>query len=436
MAEFKNWLSASKLHASYLAVMLSIAIFSDHFFIVISLVLLGIVVWQYFHLYRLNRWLWKERSFTPPEAKGTWGEVYDGIYKLQKSNRKRRQELGRLIKRFRLGAESLPDAAIVFDEHNYIVWCNTLAAKLLGIAWPADLGQRVNYLIRNPAFTKYLDSQEFDKPINLPSPLNDRITLEFRIMPYAEGQLLMMARDVTKIRQLENMRKDFVANVSHELRTPLTVLQGYLEMMQEIESLPPAILAKGRDTMLEQTHRMRGLVEQLLVLSNIESSAEDIFQNIVDVGSLLSVVEGEAKTLNRTKSHDISFDIDKSLNAYGVEQELRSAFSNLVFNAIHYTPEKGEINVSWSRVAEGALFKVEDNGDGIAPEHISRLTERFYRVDKARSRKTGGSGLGLAIVKHVLSHHYSELKIESQLEKGSCFSFLIPNNLLPLSKRQ
>ena len=244
-------------------------------------------------------------------------------------------------------------------------------------------------------------------------------------MPYA-GQLMMVVRDISRLKQLEQMRKDFVANVSHELRTPLTVVTGYLEMMDEDNLPPPSMWAKAHQTMIEQCHRMDSLVNQLLSLSRIEGARKYDNDKPVRVPDMLALIATEANSLNKEKGHEISFDVDPDLDIVGAPDELRSAFSNLVFNAVHYTKPNGNIHVQWQMKDDQALFSVADNGDGIAPEHINRLTERFYRVDKARSRKTGGSGLGLAITKHVLTRHDSHLDISSEVGKGSCFSFAFP----------
>jgi two-component system phosphate regulon sensor histidine kinase PhoR len=244
-------------------------------------------------------------------------------------------------------------------------------------------------------------------------------------MPYA-GQLMMVVRDISRLKQLEQMRKDFVANVSHELRTPLTVVTGYLEMMDEDNLPPPSMWAKAHHTMIEQCHRMDSLVNQLLSLSRIEGARKYDNDKPVRVPDMLALISTEANSLNKEKDHQISFDVDPDLDIVGAADELRSAFSNLVFNAIHYTKPNGNIHVQWQIKDDQAYFSVTDNGDGIAPEHIHRLTERFYRVDKARSRKTGGSGLGLAITKHVLTRHDSHLNIRSEVGKGSCFSFAFP----------
>jgi two-component system, OmpR family, phosphate regulon sensor histidine kinase PhoR len=267
-----------------------------------------------------------------------------------------------------------------------------------------------------------MHQHEYDDPLELDSTHASEQVLEIRVMPYA-GQLMMVVRDITRLKLLEQMRKDFVANVSHELRTPLTVVTGYLEMM-DADNMPPAKMwEKAHGTMIEQCKRMDALVNQLLSLSRIEGARKQNNDKPVNIPSMLALIETEAHSINQDKNHTLTFDIDQQIDILGSADELRSAFSNLVFNAIHYTKPGGQITVKWHLNGQKAEFYVVDNGDGIAPEHINRLTERFYRVDKARSRKTGGSGLGLAITKHVLNRHNSELHIESILGEGSCFSF-------------
>ena len=265
--------------------------------------------------------------------------------------------------------------------------------------------------------------------MEMPSPINDGKVLEVRVMPYAEDQFMLVVRDITRIRSVENMRKNFVANVSHELRTPLTVLKGYLEMLEE-DLPPPARWKKMQQVMLEQTLRMDNLVDQLLTLSRIEVATDIDRTHIVDVPKMLLMLQHEAKALSGAMRHELHFQVDEQLKIHGDEDQLRSAMTNLVNNAIKYTPAGRKITVQWYRNGSKAVFSVTDEGEGIALEHIGRLTDRFYRVDRARSRQTGGSGLGLAIVKHALSHHDSGLSIESTPGKGSCFSFLIPESLV------
>ncbi|WP_312073154.1 phosphate regulon sensor histidine kinase PhoR [Atlantibacter sp.] len=394
----------------------------------------SLLFWHFWNLMRLSWWIWVDRSMTPPTGRGSWDSLLYGLHQMQMRNKKRRRELGSLIKRFRSGAESLPDAVILTTEEGNIFWCNGLAQQLLGLRWPDDNGQNILNLLRYPEFTNWLKGRQFTRPLNL--VLNNGRHLEFRVMPYSEEQLLMVARDVTQMHQLEGARRNFFANVSHELRTPLTVLQGYLEMMDD-KPLEGPLREKAIHTMREQTHRMEGLVKQLLTLSKIEAAPALVLNEQIDVPMMLRVVEREAQTLSH-KKHLIRFEVDNTLKVLGNDEQLRSAISNLVYNAVNHTPEGTEITVTWQRTPQGAKFSVQDNGPGISAEHIPRLTERFYRVDKARSRQTGGSGLGLAIVKHALSHHDARLEIESQPGKGTCFSFVLPERLIanPAPARQ
>lgn len=386
----------------------------------------GLLVWHFLNLLRLSWWLWVDRSMTPPPGRGSWEPLLYGLHQMQLRNKKRRRELGNLIKRFRSGAESLPDAVVLTTEEGTIFWCNGLAQQVLGLRWPDDNGQNILNLLRYPEFTLYLKHRDFSRPLNL--VLNNGRHLEFRVMPYSENQRLMVARDTTQMHQLEGARRNFFANVSHELRTPLTVLQGYLEMMQE-QTLEGAPREKALHTMREQTQRMESLVKQLLTLSRIEAAPALALNEKIDVPMMLRVIEREAQTLSHDR-HTLRFTVDDSLKVLGTEEQLRSAISNLVYNAVNHTPAGTTISVSWQRDPHGALFAIDDNGPGIAAEHIPRLTERFYRVDKARSRQTGGSGLGLAIVKHALNHHDSRLNIASKPGEGTQFSFLLPERLI------
>ncbi len=394
------------------------------------LVSLWQLAWHYKHIFLLDKWLWRDRKLTPPAGDGSWQQIFDGIYFQQRRERRKRKELRTLVRRFRDGAEALPEAVVVLSEDWSIIWCNKLAQLLVGLRWPSDEGQRIDNLIRSPEFHQYLKQQRFQQPLEVLSPTSVNVVLECKMMPYGKAQFLLIVRDITQLKQLEQIRKDFVANVSHELRTPLTVLQGYLEMMEGSTTPPQAVWSKAHTVMLEQTRRMDSLVQQLLTLSRIEAAARVQFEDEVNVPAMLHLIAEEAQTLNREKQHQLSFSIDDNLTVTGVADELRSAFSNLITNAIKYTPAQGEIRVSWQREHQKAVFTVADNGEGIAPNHVKRLTERFYRVDQARARHTGGTGLGLAIVKHVLSRHNSQLLILSEPGKGSTFSFALPPELV------
>ncbi|KQN47383.1 PAS domain-containing sensor histidine kinase [Serratia sp. Leaf50] len=382
--------------------------------------------WNYYNQLKLSHWLWLDRSITPPSGLWSWEPLFYGLNQMQMRNRRRRRELALLIKRFRSGAESLPDAVVLTTEEGNIFWCNGLAQELLGFRWPEDNGQHLFNLLRYPELRSWIQGREFSRPLTL--QLNNTHFVEFRVMPYSEGQLLMVARDVTQMRQLEGARRNFFANVSHELRTPLTVLQGYLEMMEDAKLEEP-FRSKALDTMQEQTRRMDGLVKQLLTLSRIEAATNIDLQEKVDVPTMLGMLEREVQTLSGGR-HEIVFKINDQLKVFGNDDQLRSAVSNLVYNSVNHTPTGTRIEVSWQHTAQGAQFQVSDNGPGIAPQHLPRLTERFYRVDKARSRQTGGSGLGLAIVKHALTHHHSRLDIMSEIGVGTRFMFTLPNRLI------
>ncbi|MBY7733364.1 phosphate regulon sensor histidine kinase PhoR [Vibrio bathopelagicus] len=385
--------------------------------------------WHLHNQMRLSAWLWDEKRLTPPSGSGNWESLFNGIYRMQQRQRRKRKELTNLIRRFRNGAESLPDAVVVFRGEGNIVWCNKLAQYLLGFRWPDDSGQPISNLIRTPDFIKYLNKQDFSEPLEMPSPLNVERMLELRIVPYTEGEHLMVVRDVTQLKQLEGMRRNFFANVSHELRTPMTVLQGYLEMTEDPDMIVGPMWTKAHGVMTEQLNRMNSLVNQLLTLSKIEAAPMHELDEVVNVPAMLEVLEKEAASLSGDREHKLEFDIDKSLRVLADEDQMRSAISNLVYNAVKYTPPGATVKVRWYQTSQGACLDVSDTGDGIEPQHLHRLTERFYRVDKARSRDTGGSGLGLAIVKHALSHHDSHLEIQSEVGVGSRFHFTLPSRL-------
>lgn len=383
---------------------------------------LSILLWHYRQLVKLVNWLWNSKTILPPEGSGSWSHIYDGIYGRIKRYKKRQKELNKVVRRFRDGAEAMPDAAIVLDADFDIRWSNKKAAKLIGIRWPTDEGQRIDNLIRSPIFSKYLEKANYNKTCSLPSPINSDIQLELRFMSYGIDGLLILIRDVSQINRLEEMRRDFVANVSHELKTPLTVVRGYVEMIQSTDVGLDQQWQQAFSTIELQVTRMDRLVEQLLILSRVEAHSENVLKTRINMPVLIEQLAEDANWLNQDKHHNITLSIDKSFGVVGVETEIKSACSNLIANAIAYTPSEGEIHICWQRKGSQMCFTVTDNGPGIKPEHINRLTERFYRVDKSRSRNTGGSGLGLAIVKHVLHHHNAELRINSQWNEGSDFS--------------
>ncbi len=402
--------------------------------LVLFLSLAGYLGWHLRNLYRLYAWLHDGHSFHPPEASGIWGDVFNLIYRSQLRNRKRKKRLTSLIKRFQEATAAMPDATVILDSEGGIEWFNGAAQRLLGLQAGRDVGQRVVNLIRSPEFRLFLAQGAPNEPIRLPSPTDEHTTLNFRVVPYGQSQRLLIARDVSEQQRLEQMRRDFVANVSHELRTPLTVIGGFLETLLEDSEEYPEHLSRSLRLMEQQSGRMSQIVEDLLLLSRLETDSNRPPRETVAVAAMLKMVEEGMATMAAEKGQQLQFQCDDTLWLYGAEKELYSAFSNLITNAVHYTPEGGQIVVRWYRSERGAHFEVEDSGRGIAPQHIPRLTERFYRVDVGRSRESGGTGLGLAIVKHVLNRHNASLRISSAINRGSTFSCDFPAELIVANK--
>lgn len=389
------------------------------------------LVWHLVHLVRLEKWLRKEGSATPPIGNGVWGELYYHIHRMRQRNRKSKRRLADVISRFRESTSALPDAAVVLRSGGEIEWFNKAAARLLGLNLQDDIGQRIINLLRHPSFANYLTEGDFSESLEMPSPADETLILEINIVPYGgKHQNLLIARDITRIKSLEEMRKDFVANVSHELRTPLTVLTGTLETMSDAddsETLKP--WRRSIDHMQQHNLRMLNVVDDLLMISRLETEDHQSEHHPVALSAMLKNIHDEATALSN-KQHHITMDVTPGLWLVGDEKELHSALSNLVTNAIRYTPVDGSIVIKCHPDDSGIAFCVRDSGIGIAPHHIQRLTERFYRVDAGRSRERGGTGLGLAIVKHVLDRHSAHLEIRSQVEKGSEFCCHFPQKLI------
>ncbi|WP_422136398.1 phosphate regulon sensor histidine kinase PhoR [Endozoicomonas sp. ALD040] len=406
-------------------------------FLGLCVVMGGYFVWSFRQLFKLLDWLNdpKARSKEPPESKGFWGQIFDGIYRLQKQHSRSRQKLAGVIERVQESTAALNDGVVMIDNQSNLEWWNPAAGTLIGLKTPDDQGQLITNLLRDPRFVDYFEQGGYQKALEIPSPINPDHQLQFNITVYGKGNRLMTVRDVTRLNQLEVMRKDFVANVSHELRTPLTVVSGYIETMLDSlgpdSGLPP-VWEKALNRMQEQSLRMQNLVADLLLLSKLESAEAQADENGVHVKTLLSSIVEDGCALSGESRHQISLDCPEDVFLAGSSNELRSAFSNLVFNAVRYTPEGGKILVRWWQDGEGGHMMVEDNGVGIDPMHIPRLTERFYRIDKSRSQNTGGTGLGLAIVKHVMLRHGGKLTISSHPGKGSRFICHFPEKCLEL----
>jgi len=379
------------------------------------------------HLTQLNSWLINKRQDVP-DAGGLWGEVFDRIRNLTRETEHREDQLHEMISRFQSASAATPDAMLIVSRRDEIEWANTSSGRLFGVATPRDTGQRLVNLLRHPAFISYLERGEFTEALEMTSPVQSERSLSVRIIPFGSNQKLIIGRDMTHLAQLEQMRRNFVANISHELRTPLTVLTGFLETLKDMEQPANGELRKHFRTMHDQALRMSRLVDDLLTLSRLETTPAAIHEAEVDVAALLASLKETAELLSGDQRHRITLEADPALHLLGNEEELRSAFSNLVNNAVRYTPPEGEIRLCWRLEDDRPVFSVTDTGMGIPPQHLPHLTERFYRVDTARSRDTGGTGLGLSIVKHILLRHEARLVIDSEIGRGSTFRCVFPRS--------
>ncbi|WP_017901737.1 phosphate regulon sensor histidine kinase PhoR [Pseudomonas asplenii] len=385
---------------------------------------LGIyLVWTLKQLLRLHEWLRLHKpDEAPPDGYGLWGDVFDSIYHLQRRDQRVRGRLQAVIDRVQESTAALKDAVVMLDSEGNLEWWNRAAETLLGLKTPQDSGQPVTNLVRHPRFKEYFEQDNYAEPLEIPSPTNDRLRIQLHITRYGNNEHLMLVRDVTRIHQLEQMRKDFIANVSHELRTPLTVICGYLEtLLDNAEDVNPRWL-RALQQMQQQGGRMQTLLNDLLLLAKLEATDYPSDNHPVQVDSLLQTIRNDAQALSGPLNQSITVEAAPGIRLKGSEGELRSAFSNLVFNAVKYTPAEGTIRVRWWGDEQGAHLSVQDSGIGIDNKHLPRLTERFYRVDSSRNSNTGGTGLGLAIVKHVLLRHRARLEISSVPGHGSTFT--------------
>ena len=385
------------------------------------------------HLARLAQWLASPVAGKVPEGTGNWDDVLAALHRFERATAKREEQLADALARFRRAAQALPDGVVILDAANRIEWCNPTAEAQLDINGKADLGQPIANLVRDPELIEYLAASDDASPIRIARGAGRSFMLQ--LIPYGQSQKLLLSRDTTQAERVETMRRDFVANVSHELRTPLTVLVGFLETVRELK-LDPQRVRDYLGMMREQASRMHRIIEDLLTLSVLESAPPPPVEH-VRVASLLERLRSDAEALSGGR-HAISLQGSPNVDLLGSDSELASAFGNLVSNAIRYTPAGGTVRLAWRDGPDGAEFSVEDTGLGIAPEHIPRLTERFYRVDRSRSRETGGTGLGLAIVKHALARHQAVLDVESKPGAGSRFTVRFPpQRTIPLeSARQ
>jgi two-component system phosphate regulon sensor histidine kinase PhoR len=382
------------------------------------------LAWQLVNLYLLDRWLRLRSQMDPPNIGGIWGDVIGQVIRLHRRKRYHKQRLVQLYRELRRSTAALPDGVIILSTQNEILWFNRQAARLMGLKRPVDVGLRVDNLIRTPEFVRYLHGDDFSMPLVIRPPVQTELYLALQVVPYGGGQSLLLVRDVTRQMRLEEMRKDFVANASHELRTPLTVISGYLDTLADDSSIDAAWAGPIKD-MRAQAQRMNTIIADLLELSRLESTDGEAEREPIDVPSMLERMQRDALARG-DRPRQIMLDLESEDGLYGAPQELESAFTNLLVNAMKYTPGEGTVRMRWWSDDEGAYFAVIDTGIGIPAEHIPRLTERFYRVDAGRSRERGGSGLGLAIVKHALQLHGGWLEVQSVEGKGSTFTCHFP----------
>ena len=399
--------------------------------IVVSILVLAIpLMYSYINLGQLAKHVQSDSIENMPLPSGLWEEVLSRLQRQVKNLKQRMRNIELQHERFIEAFQASPNGIVMLDEEDQIEWCNSISERFFGLVFKRDVMQRINFLIRRPEFIQYISKRNFDEPLMLERMGPDSsLSLMLQMFPFGNQRHLLLVQNVTDLQKADAMRRDFVANVSHEMRTPITVLMGFLETVQSLD-LEKSQRDQYFDMMMSQARRMKSLVEDLLTLANLEANSSPAVSNMVNVETLMALLKNDAEALSQGK-HIFNFEISNVEHLLGDEREILSAFSNLVSNAIRYTPDDCEIHVRWSVNAEGqGQFSVTDTGPGIASEHLARLTERFYRVDRSRSRDTGGTGLGLAIVKHIANRHQAQLAIESTPGKGSTFQLNFPKERL------
>jgi len=382
------------------------------------------MLWTFSHIARLYDWLDQGAVGLPPDASGVWGDMTDYLYRMQQRNDRAKQSRRQLSERVRSITSALPDGIMTLSPDRVLEWWNPAAETLLGLQ-KGDRGQSIINIIRDPRFVAFIQHRELPPPVELSSPEDPSRTLMYSAAEFGSGNIILVVQDITRLRNLEQMRQDFVANISHELRTPLTVLSGYIETLQDNSDDLPASWGRALDQMEQQAERLNALANDLVMLSQLESNRKPPPRTPVQLSALLEQV-GKDGRMVCTDKHHVSIECLEDLQLRGEYKELYSAFSNLVVNAIKHNPGGVEVRLRCYSQGEEVIVEVCDDGNGIDPKHIPRLTERFYRVDHSRASSTGGTGLGLAIVKHVLMRHGGTLEIQSTLGKGTCFRCHLP----------
>jgi two-component system phosphate regulon sensor histidine kinase PhoR len=417
------------LCVAFLAAYIVLANWGAESAIVAGMTVLAVpLMYSYINLARLRKYILQDAVENMPLPSGFWEEVF---FRLQRLVRNLKQEIRTVEKqhdRFIEAFQASPNGILMLDDQDQIEWCNEIAERFFRLNFKQDVLQRINFLIRRPEFIQYLNKRQFEDPLLLERMGADaNLSLMIQAFPFGQKRHLLLVQDVTDLQKADAMRRDFVANVSHEMRTPITVLMGFLETIQSLD-----INKEQRDQyfemMMSQAQRMKSLVEDLLTLANLEANTLPAPLQTIKIDTLMALVRNDAEALSQGR-HALNFEIASPCNLMGEEREILSAFSNLVSNAIRYTPDVGAVTARWAVNSLGqGEFSVTDTGPGIASEHLSRLTERFYRVDRSRSRDTGGTGLGLAIVKHIANRHQGQLVIESTPGKGSTFTLRFPSD--------
>ena len=398
---------------------------------IFSIGLLGYLISHIAWLHQLHIWFQTPILKKIPEGSGVWEDVFSTILQYERNNIANQTQLSSALERFTLTANAIPDGLVILGASNEIEWCTLHAENQLGLNLSTDKNLPIVNLIRDSHFIAYLYNNDYMEPFKLKSWQNPEVIFDIQLIPFGSKQKLLICRDMTQLEKVEIMRRDFIANVSHELRTPLTVVGGFLETLGDMQGAVPDAIKNYFAMMQDQTSRMRRIIEDLLTLSKIESNTEEPENIEIDMSKLLKQLQNDALGLSQSlykSKHLIKLDTDETLNIVGSQNELQSALSNLVSNAVRYTPKGGEVSISWGLHNQQAIFAVSDTGVGIEQHHIERLTERFYRVDRGRSRETGGTGLGLSIVKHILIRHQAKLEISSEIGLGSTFSVLFPKS--------
>lgn len=388
--------------------------------------------WIYNVLQSARVFQWIDRypkEWEPPEGSGLWSDLMNELYRLLRKENRTRDELTWLIRRTESSLSALRDGVVVLDRRQRLETWNKAAAQALGLRKSTDYQQTFTNFVRNPKMAEYLSNEDFEHALVLPGPSRQHhCMLEYTVTRFGEGEYFLLIRDVTRLHKLEQMRNDFVANVSHELKTPLTVFNGYLEMLIDNRESQPELLDLAVQRMSEQTQKMTELIVDLLFLARLENTQVQSDQKPVEMLELIEDLVRDGAIIAEQKKHHIHVEIPKNLCLIGDQTELQCAFTNLLVNAVKYTPEDGKIEIVWTFNEEGGVLAFRDNGPGIATHHLPRLTERFYRPNTGPSSQAKGTGLGLAIVKHVLLRHDAHLDIESIVGQGSVFQCQFPQS--------